>query len=50
MPKRRKKIIEGVKAIDLGDKGQTIGKTPEGEVVIINGGCCLLYTSPSPRD
>ena len=39
MPKRRKKIIEGVKAIDLGDKGQTIGKTPEGEVVIINGGC-----------
>ena len=39
MPKRKKKLIKGVQAIDIGDKGQTIGKTPEGEVVIINGGC-----------
>lgn len=36
---RKKKIIPNVLAIDMGDKGQTIGKTEEGEIVIINGGC-----------
>ncbi len=39
MAKRKKKIIENVVAIDVGDKGHTIGRTQEGEIVIINGGC-----------
>ncbi len=36
---RKKRVIPDVLAIDIGDKGQTIGRTKEGEIVIINGGC-----------
>ena len=40
---RRKKKIEGVRIIDIGDRGHAIGKTPEGEVVI-------LLDQPVPGD
>ena len=36
---RRKVIIEDVLALDIADKGQIIGKTQAGEVVVIEKGC-----------
>jgi len=32
---RKKKIIEGIEVIDIADRGHAIGKTPEGEIVIV---------------
>ena len=40
---RRKKAIAGVEIIDIGDKGHAVGKTPEGEIVI-------LMDQPIPGD
>lgn len=36
---RRKTEIENVLAIDIGNKGQIIGKAPDGEIVVIMKGC-----------
>ena len=35
---KRPRIIENINVIDIADKGQAIGKTEEGEVVILYGG------------
>ena len=35
---RRKKILENLKVIDLADRGHAIGKTEDGEIILINGG------------
>lgn len=36
---RRKQIIQDVVAIDIGDKGKTVGRTPAGEIVMVQSGC-----------
>ena len=35
--RRRKKIIEGVEVIDIADKGYSIGRSPYGEVILVDG-------------
>ena len=35
---RRKQILQDVSIIDIADKGHAIGKTPQGEIVILYGG------------
>ncbi|MEE9373364.1 MAG: 23S rRNA (uracil(1939)-C(5))-methyltransferase RlmD, partial [Saprospiraceae bacterium] len=35
--RRRKKTIEQVEVIDIADKGHSIGKTPSGEILLIDG-------------
>lgn len=34
---RRKKTLEQVEVIDIADKGHSIGRTPEGEIILIDG-------------
>ncbi len=36
---RKKRVIEGVEAIDIGDKGKVIARTAEGEIVMVDEGC-----------
>lgn len=36
---RRKRIISDIQVIDIADKGHAVGKTAEGEIVILLGGC-----------
>jgi len=35
--RRKKKIIEKVEVVDIADKGHAIGRTPEGEIILIDG-------------
>lgn len=35
--RRRKKIIENVEIIDIADKGNAFGRTPEGEIILVEG-------------
>ena len=37
MGRRRKKTIEDIDVIDIADKGHTIGKTKEGEIILVDG-------------
>lgn len=36
---RKKPVIEDVLAIDIADKGKTVGRTPAGEIVMVQSGC-----------
>jgi len=36
---RKKQVLNNIDVIDIADKGHAIGKTPEGEIVILLGGC-----------
>ena len=43
-------LNNGSKIILNGDAGRFVGNGMKEGEIIINGNCCLLYTSPSPRD